>query len=300
MAWTDGVDKSTGDIITAAAWNNYFGASGDINLTAPYLASAAGDLFQATGSKVLARLAKGTRNQYLQTNSATNAVEWAASPASLLDAKGEVLSASAANTPVAVTKGTNDHVLEARASEAAGVRFVALSAGDAGANPEGLFPVIADQTYTGVFSSALVANRGYYWPLQSVQQSATISTYITKLANTAGNYILGLFSVNAAGSTLTKVAESSSTAFPSNSDSAELTGLSTTVNAGTSYFGAIIANNTPSLPSLYSDQGQGHRCYYLDAGSFALPSSVTMSATTQSHGPTGGCFVLSTGKISAA
>ena len=78
MAWTDGVDKSTGDIITAAAWNNYCGASGDINLTAPYLASAAGDLFQATGSKVLARLAKGTRNQYLQTNSSTNAVEWAA------------------------------------------------------------------------------------------------------------------------------------------------------------------------------------------------------------------------------
>ena len=73
----------------------------------------------------------------------------------------------------------------------------------------------------------------------------------------------------------------------------------TEVNANNE-LSAIIANNTPSLPSLYSDQGQGHRCYYLDAGSFALPSSVTMSATTQSHGPTGGCFVLSTGKISAA
>jgi len=100
MAWTDGVDKSTGDIVTASVWNSYFGSSGDINLTAPYLAAAASDLFQATGSKVLARLAKGTRNQYLQTNAATNAVEWAASPASLLDAKGEVLSASGANTPV--------------------------------------------------------------------------------------------------------------------------------------------------------------------------------------------------------
>ena len=148
MAWTDGVDRATGAIITASIWNSYFGNSGNINLTAPYLAAAAGDIFQASGSKVLARLAKGTRNQYLQTNSSTNAVEWSASPASLLDAKGEVLSASAANTPVAVTKGTNDHVLEARAAEAAGVRFVALSAGDAGSNPEGLFPVIADQTYT--------------------------------------------------------------------------------------------------------------------------------------------------------
>jgi len=299
MAWTDGVDRATGTIITASIWNQFFGNSGNINLTAPYLAAAAGDLFQASGSKVLARLAKGTRNQYLQTNAATNAVEWAASPASLLDAKGEVLSASGANTPVAITKGTNDHVLEARASESGGVRFVALAASDAGANPEALFPVIADQTYTGVFSSALVANRGYYWPLQSVQQTATLTTYITKLASSAGNYILGLYSVNASGATLTKVAESSSTAFPSNSDSAELTGLSVSVNPGTSYFGAIIANNTPSLPSLYSDQGNGHRCYYLDAGSYALPSSVTMSATTQSHGPTGGAFVLSTGKISA-
>ena len=142
MAWTDGVDRATGTIITASIWNQFFGNSGNINLTAPYLAAAAGDLFQASGRKVLARLAKGTRNQNLQTNAAANAVEWSASPASLLDAKGEVLSASAANTPVAVTKGTNDHVLEARASEAAGVRFVALSAGDAGSNPEGLFPVV--------------------------------------------------------------------------------------------------------------------------------------------------------------
>lgn len=299
MAWTDGVDRATGQIITASIWNQFFGNSGNINLTAPYLAAAAGDLFQANGSKSLVKLAKGTRNQYLTANAAANAVEWSASPASLLDAKGEVLSASAANTPVAVTKGTNDYVLEARASEAAGVRFVELSGGDAGANPEALFPVIADQTYTGLFSSALVANRGYYWPLQSVQQAATLTTYVTALSNTAGNYVLGLFSVSADGATLTKLAESSSTAFPANSSSAELTGLSTTVSPGVSYFAGIIADNTPSLPSLYSEQGNGHRCYFLDAGSFALPSSVTMSSTTQSHGPTGGAFVLSTGKISA-
>ena len=300
MAWQDGVDRASGVIITADIWNSYFGNSGDINQISPYLAAAAGDLFQASGSKVLARLAKGTRNKYLTANAAANAVEWSDSPSSLLDGKGEVLSTSAANTLSALAAGTNDHVLTADSSTTTGLKFAALAASDAGANPEGLFPTIADQTYTGVFSSALVANRGYYWPLQSVQQSATITTYISKLANTAGNYTLGLYSVNAAGSTLTKVAESSSTAFPSNSDSAELTGLSTTVNPGTSYFGAIIANNTPSLPSLYSDQGNGHRCYYLDAGSYALPSTVTMSATTQSHGPTGGVFVLSTGKIGAA
>ena len=299
MAWVNGVTRASADIISASDWNGYFGSSGDINLTAPYYASAAAAIFQATGSKVIARLAKGTAYQQLQANSSANAVEWADSPTKLLDEKGELLVTAGSNVLAALGKGTNDYVLEARASATNGVQWVALSAGDAGANPEGLFPVIADQTYTGVFSSALVANRGYYWPLQSVQQSATITTYITKLANTAGNYILGLYSVNAAGSTLTKVAESSSTAFPSNSDSAELTGLSTTVNPGTSYFGAIIANNTPSLPSLYSDQGQGHRCYYLDAGSFALPSSVTMSATTQSHGPTGGTFKLSTGIIDA-
>jgi hypothetical protein len=224
MAWVNGVTRASADIISASDWNGYFGSSGDINLTAPYYASAAADIFQATGSKVIARLAKGTAYQQLQANSSANAVEWADSPTKLLDEKGELLVTAGSNVLAALGKGTNDYVLEARASATNGVQWVALSAGDAGANPEGLFPVIADQTYTGVFSSALVANRGYYWPLQSVQQSATITTY----------------------------------------------------------------------------QGQGHRCYYLDAGSFALPSSVTMSATTQSHGPTGGTFKLSTGIIDAA
>lgn len=292
MAWTDGVDRATGTIITASIWNNFFGNSGNINLTAPYLAAAAGDLFQGSGSKVLAKLAKGTRNQYLTANAAANAVEWSASPASLMDAKGEVLSASAANTPVAVTKGTNDYVLEARASEASGVRFVEGSGGgDSAASPEGLFDV-PDASAQNAYGFSAVINTAYYWPLHSVLNNMTVTDYVIKLGGTGGNIIMGIFTANSDTSTLTRVAVGSSVSCPANSDSAVIGDLDYDMTVGQSYWGALICSGTPSFASLYNDQiSGGTEGFSLAAGAFALPTSVTVSSGTfGAHQPSGGMF----------
>lgn len=56
MAWTAGANVATGDLITAATWNNYLGAAGSIMETAPAIVTAAGDLVYATAANNLDRL----------------------------------------------------------------------------------------------------------------------------------------------------------------------------------------------------------------------------------------------------
>ena len=291
MAWTDGVDKSVGDIVTAAMWNNFFGSSGNINLTAPYLAAAAGDVFQATGSKVLARLAKGTRNQYLQTNAAANAVEWAASPASLLDAKGEVLSASAANTPVALAAGTNDYVLTADSSTTSGLKWAAASGGTTPAQMEFEPMMTADTLFTNAgYAEALTANRLYISPLHPVGVSTTIGDFVCSITSSSSNFILCLFSYN--GSTFTKVGDDTgSTSVPSATNPAVLTGLDETMSVGTRYYYGVISDGTPSFRMKYDSNTSVNYAYYYDVGSFSIPSTVAKSAVTARYGnPVSGFF----------
>ena len=125
MAFTGGVTKSTGDVISATIWNNYLGASGSIDETAPGKVTTAGDIVYATGSAAIARLGIGTAYQTLATNSGATAPEWTDSPNSLLDAKGEILAASASNVLGALAVGTNTHVLTADSTESLGVKWAA-------------------------------------------------------------------------------------------------------------------------------------------------------------------------------
>ena len=289
MGFTTGTDRAEGFIVEAALYNQFLGASGNINLSAPYLASAAAQIFYGSGSKVLAKLDKGTAYQYLTVNAAANAVEWAASPASLLNGKGKILSASAANTPVAISAGTNDYILEARASESGGVRWIAgAGGGTSAANPEGLF--IAPTGYIqNSYGFSAVANTGYYWNLGSVN-NMTVTDYVIKLGSTAGNITMGIYTMSADGATLTRVAVGSSVSCPANSDSAVIGDLDYDMTVGNSYWGAMICSSTPTLASLYNSQGMGHPGFALAAGSYALPSSVTVSSGTFGHSPSGGFF----------
>ena len=289
MGFTTGTDRAEGFIVEAALYNQFLGASGNINLSAPYFASAAAQIFYGSGSKVLAKLDKGTAYQYLTVNAAANAVEWAASPASLLNGKGKILSASAANTPVAISAGTNDYILEARASESGGVRWIAgAGGGTSAANPEGLF--IAPTGYIqNSYGFSAVANTGYYWNLGSVN-NMTVTDYVIKLGSTAGNITMGIYTMSADGATLTRVAVGSSVSCPANSDSAVIGDLDYDMTVGNSYWGAMICSSTPTLASLYNSQGMGHPGFALAAGSYALPSSVTVSSGTFGHSPSGGFF----------
>ena len=85
MAWTDGVDYSTGQLISATIWNNYLGAAGNIDLTAPGVVTTAGDLVYATADNTLARLASsGGGNKFLQMNSGATAPAWETALTSLV------------------------------------------------------------------------------------------------------------------------------------------------------------------------------------------------------------------------
>jgi hypothetical protein len=129
MAWTDPTTKATGDLITAAYWNQMVGPSGNIAATGPGVVTTAGDLVYATGGNTLARLAKGTARQNLTMNSGATAPEWTASPASTLTAKADILSATAANTPARLAVGANDTVLTADSGESTGLKWASVGGG---------------------------------------------------------------------------------------------------------------------------------------------------------------------------
>lgn len=82
-----------------------------------------GDLLVTTGS-ALNRLAVGSNYQVLGADSsATNGVAWQSSPNSLMTAKGDIIAASAANTPARVAVGTNNYVLTADSAQTSGVKW---------------------------------------------------------------------------------------------------------------------------------------------------------------------------------
>jgi hypothetical protein len=82
-----------------------------------------GDLLVTTGS-ALNRLGVGTNYQVLGANSAyANGVTWQSSPNSLMTAKGDIVVASAANTPARVAVGADGFALVADSTEATGVKW---------------------------------------------------------------------------------------------------------------------------------------------------------------------------------
>lgn len=90
---------------------------------------AAGDLLYLLSAATFARLAKGTARQQLAMNVGATAPEWVASLQSLLTAKGDIVAATAANTPARLGVGTNGQVLTADSAQASGVKWAAAPSG---------------------------------------------------------------------------------------------------------------------------------------------------------------------------
>ena len=89
-----------------------------------------GDILVTTGS-ALNRLAVGTNYQVLGADSAaTNGVAGQSSPNSLMTAKGDIVAASAANTPARLGVGTNTFSLVADSTQSTGLSWVSVAETD--------------------------------------------------------------------------------------------------------------------------------------------------------------------------
>lgn len=104
MAWTTPVDYSTGQVITAAIWNNLIGSGGNIDETAPAKVTTAGDLVYGTGTNAIARLGIGSANQVLAVNSGATAPEWVAAAGGAWTLEGSI-------TTEQTTTSTTDTVI---------------------------------------------------------------------------------------------------------------------------------------------------------------------------------------------
>ena len=83
MAYVSPSNRTTGDVLTAAQWNQ--DVRSNQQAMAPDIFTTAGDLVYATAADTAARLAIGTANQGLRVNSGVTAPEWAAAPTISLD-----------------------------------------------------------------------------------------------------------------------------------------------------------------------------------------------------------------------
>ena len=85
MAWIDGANYSTGQLITSTIWNSYLGAAGNIDLTAPGVVTTAGDTIYATGDNTITRLpSSGESLKFLRMNAGETALEYATALADLV------------------------------------------------------------------------------------------------------------------------------------------------------------------------------------------------------------------------
>ena len=78
MAWTVPADKLTGDLVSAASYNQMLGTSGDMSRTSAAVVTTAGDMTYASAANQMARIAGGTAAYVLTSNGATSAPSWQA------------------------------------------------------------------------------------------------------------------------------------------------------------------------------------------------------------------------------
>lgn len=98
--------------------------------------NAKGDLLVATADNTYARLAVGTNDQVLVADSAqASGIKWAALPGgayiaqAIVDAKGDLIVATAADTVARLAVGVDNQVLTADSAQASGMKWAAVPGG---------------------------------------------------------------------------------------------------------------------------------------------------------------------------
>tara|TARA_R110000744_G_scaffold181465_1_gene300645 strand:+ start:264 stop:1181 length:918 start_codon:yes stop_codon:yes gene_type:complete len=288
MTWTNGVDVATGDVLDSDTWNAYMGSSGSIMETGAAKVTTAGDLIYATGAKAVARLAKGTARQVLAMNAGATAPEWQNSPQSLMTAKGDIVGVSAGYTLAKLAVGANDTVLTSASGESTGLKWGTPGASQPANNYHGT--TLDPGSIVGASAAAVIytANTILFFPINRIEASCSIKGVWGRVNSVVASstYIAGVYSSN--GSTLTKVAEGSSTALVAGTPKKYSGSLSATCNVGTKYYFAII--HSADTPLSVKNGGVAAGMFSLEgfistimigSGSYALPDTVAISGLTK-------------------
>jgi hypothetical protein len=126
------------DNVTEGTTNKFFTATDETTLAGTLQKSTAttkGDLLVASASATISRLAVGTDGHVLTLDSNESlGVKWAAAPgssggiaATIFDAKGDLIVASADDTAARLAVGTDGYVLTADSAQATGVKWASVS-----------------------------------------------------------------------------------------------------------------------------------------------------------------------------
>ena len=282
MAFQDGVDLSSGSVLTNTIFNKYFGSGGSFDAVETNQVTSAGDLVVGNGSKSLTRLAIGSARQVLQTNSAANNVEWVPSAQSVMTAKADILSSSGSNVLTRTAVGADGTVLTASSAATSGIAWSAAPGAVTAANMEAL-PFQVQGQYRTLSVSVPVANRIYVSVLTSPRAAITLSEFITGDINTGNNYILSVYSFD--NTTLTRRATTGSTSVPSAVDDSTKLPLSFEMVVGQRYAMAISFSSDPDvkISTLHANGTQIKNQFgYNDPGSFVHSSSISWSAVSNS------------------
>lgn len=250
-----------------------------------------GDLLVTDGS-VLNRLAVGSNYEVLGAASgATNGVAWQSSPNSLMTAKGDVLAASAANTPARVAVGANGTRLAADSAQGSGVAWVADTQNTVvDAKGDLLVGSAADtlaRLAVGSNNQVLIADsaatNGVKW--------GTLTT--GKVLQVVSTTLTSTYTDSSASGTLTTVTGLSATLTPSSSSSKVLVLASVTVggtDASRFVFGltggnsatAYIGDSAGSRKRVATGQVPADANGFMNVSLMFLDSPATTSSTTYS------------------
>lgn len=147
-------------------------------------ADAKGDLLAGTAADALGRLAVGTDGQVLTADSTqTTGIKWAAAAgggiaATIVDAKGDLIAGTAADTVARLGVGSNGQVLTADSAQAAGLKWAAAAGGPVttvnALGSLGATKTLGDPSTYGMQAGTLTANTNITVPAAVVGASFTL------------------------------------------------------------------------------------------------------------------------------